>query len=208
MRIQNYEVSVVKAPFGVVSETAEGYVFLQDGDTFAVQLVNRSIRKCSAEVRLNGQVQGTFVLSPTSTPTVIERGVNDTGKFTFFKLGTEGARLAGLPEVSTGETGLLQVTFKPQKKQEEVYRKAILPGEGGENYRGGRSSVLRSRGFSAGGVGLTGESQQRFQTVAFEEDPDQSTRVVISLRLVCDEKPRPLGGPRPLGNPVPPPVKS
>ena len=58
---------------------------------------------------------------------------------------------------------------------------------------------------SAGGVGLSGHSNQTFYTVQ-ELDYDYEEFTTINLRLVCDD----LAGIKPLGRrstPVPPPIR-
>ena len=202
MKVQGYSVRIVNK-----TETSEGYVPMRDRETFRIELLNDSGRRCCAEVRLNGKFQGSFVLDAWRRYEPLERGVEDSGLFTFFKLGTSDARAAGLPDVSRDDTGLLQVTFKPERVQ-EVRRSdhtlgAMRGGNeevycGGGAMRGGSST----RSFSAGGVGLTGSSNQRFSSTSFDVDPDTSKYVTISLRLVCDDSEvRPLGG-----NKVPAPL--
>ena len=218
MKLQGYSVSIL----GGSSETSEGYVSLRDGQHFKIDLYNDTDERCLASVMVNGKHQGDLVLESRTRYNPLERGTKDTGKFTFYKLGTSNAELAGLPDSSQQDTGLIQVTFKP-----ELRRAPRLPDYGrpmssrGDytlgGFRGGDDGMSRgalrgggggaTRSYSAGGVGLSGRSEQRFGTTSFTEDPDSSKYVTISLRLICDDSAVQEDGPRPLaGNKVPPPL--
>ena len=79
---------------------------------------------------------------------------------------------------------------------------------------GKASTILRSAGgtrgsgtMSAGGTGLSGSSRQRFTTVA-PLTLDESKRVVVTLRLVCQgDKELPTPMPGRMSTPVPAPVE-
>lgn len=211
MRLHSYEVSI---PQG--TERENGYVLMRHGTEFALKLRNHNHLRCNVEVTFQGLPQGAWRLEPYQTAT-LERPAHDTGKFTFYEVESEEGEGIGLDKVSKDDQGLVQVKFTPEQ---EVERTAYIPkgakGMGAssrgqslesferspyENTRGGGA-----RGYSAGGIGLSGTSNQEYGQ-AKEMDVDESKAVTISLRLVAQKRegPRPLTS-YPMSNPTPPPV--
>lgn len=176
MKLHNYEVTI---PEG--HEAGDGYVTLAHNTQYTLRLSNHSPRLADAEVFIDGQRVGEWRVKFYSDA-VIERPVHDTGRFTFFRLGSEEASAAGLR--SSNDLGLIKVVFKPRKEEDMLL---------------GTPPVLHE-----GGTGLSGRSQQKFSTVAaLTSDP--SEHVTIHLRLGA--KPidaRPLS---PRSSPVPPPLR-
>jgi hypothetical protein len=132
----------------------------------------------------------------------LERPEHDTGRFTFYKLGTAGAGAAQL-DGNDPNLGLVKVTFTPERKRDYVSRppRPILYS------RGDMYCLTTSRGMSGaspGGTGLSGESGQRFGIADYIEY-DYSRQTTIHLRLVCrndgSRDPRPLTS---TSNPIPP----
>lgn len=207
MRFGNFSVLI---PEG--SERGEGYVALSHGRQYAIQLGNHSSRRCQAEVSLDGKSIGTFILSGHSSAR-LERAPHDTGRFTFYADATAEAEAAGLATISRPDRGLVQVKFTPEKtryRYEDVIRLASLSSKSAARGAGGQSqgswaSVGREEKTSGGITGLSGHSDQQFETVA-GLDLDESASITITLRLVVgSDGPRPLTA-TPRGNPVPPPV--
>lgn len=162
-------------------ETYDGYVVMMHGTVYTLVLSSSFAERCDAEVEIDGKTVGVWRVPPRGRIT-LERPVNDTGCFTFYKFGSEEGRDAGL--VASDKLGLVSVTFKPEKPRE-------------------CGSIRFRLSLDPGGTGLSGESEQRF-VKADTIHPDKEKFVRIHLRLVCekaDRSPRPLAS---LSSPVPP----
>lgn len=138
MKLQDYEISI---PEG---SEADGYVSLPHNTQYTLRLINHGSRQADVEVFIDGHPVGEWRLR-THAEAIIERPVNDTGKFTFYKLGTEESTDAALH--SSDELGLIKVVFKPEIDQE---RFAFAPPER----------------LKEGGTGLSGKSEQKFSSVS------------------------------------------
>lgn len=205
------DLTKVKQPY----EDEHGYVYLQHGDVYRICFRNHSDENNDVIVEVDGKEIGCWRLRPYQTATV-ERPANDSGKLTFYELGSSEAQKIGLSLISRADLGLVKVTFIPEKlKHHGILRiKTFYSGAKGgtsENFSSGsvgsgQSINLNTR--SAGGTGLSGKSEQRFGTAgAIDRDYDRQT--VINLRLVAkpSNKPRPLRAVNStVSNPVPPPV--
>ena len=100
-------------------ETSDGYVVLKHNQNFSIRLhnghkFNGSCKPADAEVYVQGKHVGTFRV-PYSQTVIIERSVDDTGKFTAYRNGTYEAQLA---EIDAGDpnNGLIKVVWKPGYK--------------------------------------------------------------------------------------------
>lgn len=211
MRLQSYEVSI---PQG--RERENGYVVMSHDTKFALKLRNHSHLRCNVEVTFQGKPQGAWRLEAYQTAT-LERPAHDTGHFTFYEVDSEEGYSIGLDKVSKDDQGLVQVKYIPE---EEIEREAYIPkgakGTGGwtgrgqslESYERGMNDLTRggAKGYSAGGIGLSGSSSQKYGDADYME-VDESKAVTISLRLVAQKKegPRPLTS-YPMSNQTPPPV--
>jgi hypothetical protein len=175
MKLKEFAASI---PEG--KETQDGYVHLAHATQYTIRLQNDSLEdRCDAEVYIDGQLVGIWRVDYKSTAT-LERPVHDTGRFTFYEVGTPEASKAGIRDGSA--TGLIRVLFKPEKR---------------------RDLILSAAAPYAGGTGLSGHSDQKFTSVA-KLDYDETRFVTINLRLVSvSNEPRPLF---PSSTPVPPPV--
>lgn len=174
MKLKEFAVSI---PEG--KETQDGYVHLTHATQYTIQLQNDSSDRCDAEVYIDAQRVGIWRVNESSTIR-LERPVHDTGRFTFYEVGTSEATKAGVRDGS--DTGLIRVLFKPET----------------------RSTILHAAAPTrAGGTGLSGHSEQNFTSVS-TLDYDETRFVTINLRLVSSvNEPRPLF---PNSTPVPPPV--
>lgn len=204
MRINNFEVRIQPG-----AETADGYVEMHHNTQYTLSLANHWHVRCDARVEVDGKHVGTWRI-PARQTIRLERPVHDTGRFTFYKMGTPEAAQAQLQY--NDKLGLVQVTFTPEKRRRPVYRPMMDEMEA-ESLCGsaGGSGFFRSKcARNAGGTGLSGQSSQRFIS-AEQIEYDYSQQTVISLRLVCQEayvdEIRPLN-PAPYANSVPPPVTS
>jgi len=175
MTTNEYEVII---PQGVAR--GNGYVEMRHNTQYSLRLKNNRRVKCDAEVSIDGIHIGTWRIKERGE-IQIERPVHDTGCFTFFEVGTEEAKFAGISKNT--QNGLVSVTFKPE-------------------FESVNTSELPSR-YNAGATGLTGESKQKFVTVA-KIDHDEARCFTIHLRLVAHIPDiRPLA---PRATPVPPPI--
>ena len=174
MKLKKFAVSI---PEG--KETQDGYVQLTHATQYTIQLHNGDIVRCDAEVYIDEQRVGIWRVDARST-VHLERPAHDTGRFTFYEVGTPESSKAGIRDGNN--TGRIRVLFKP------------------EEITGPKLCAAQPK---AGGTGLSGRSDQRFTSVE-ELDYDESGFVTINLRLVSvTNEPRPLF---PSSTPVPPPV--
>lgn len=218
MRVGSFSVMI---PEGKERET--GHVVLEHGTQYRLRLGNHHHRRCDALVLIDGKEIGMFRVNAGSSVT-LECSALDKGKFTFFKADSKEGEQVGSILVATSDRGLVQVTFKVEKKQNPhqgmTYDTATLRsrGPGGQSmvgsdyptptsYEGemktcGGILTPQNFGMAAGVTGLTGQSNQSFYEVPnLDYDPAEET--VISLRLVADVMiPRPLTT-VPKSNPVP-----
>lgn len=203
-------------------ELDSGHVELAHGSVYRITLMNHCYnRRCDATVEVDGKEVGCFRLE-RGGEAVLERPVNDTGRFTFFKADSPEAESAGVAGISKDSRGLVQVRFKPEKVQLQpvqhtnARKGAVLIGSTlrSSHARSASTPDLHDGCFfepcsnssspkdvSAGVTGLTGKSDQRFYSVV-NLDYDPLEEVVISIRLVCETSVRPLQ-PVVKSNPVP-----
>lgn len=222
MRIGNYELVINPG-----CELDGAYVELRHGQHYNLNLSNRASTRCDADITIDGKSMGEFRIAAFGHIR-LERPANDTGRFTFYQSGSSEASAVGLHLVSSDQLGLVTVRFRPELEykgpivvpripsREEPNRRWPRETEpffcAGEEVIGGGISPQRSgsrlsaRGLSAGGTGLSGQSDQSFYEVA-GLNYDLAGEVVINLRLVCGGRvpdPRPL---HPSSNPVPAPMR-
>jgi hypothetical protein len=158
-------------PQGLPRDT--GHVLMSHRQQYTVILRNRSQLLCDAQVAIDGKVVGCWRI-PRNGHIELERPVNDTGRFTFYMLGSKEARQSGL--TAADAVGLVTVTFMPERPPRPIQT----------HDPNVQFSTQR------GGTGLSGESGQKFKTVE-SLDYDHEKFVTIDVRLYCDD-----GAPRPL----------
>lgn len=207
-------------------EQANGYVQMTHGQQYSIMLRNGGSLRVDADIEIDGKSVGEFRINEHNMVT-IQRPVSDTGRFTFYQLGTVESQQAAVQAADPQKQGLITIRFRPEKKAEPPvaavsYRKGLtrsydygrnLGSQRAESFsmQEANSSVRGASGQSsssertAGGTGLSGHSGQTFTHVA-PLDYDLSRETVIHLRLIAD----PAGAPRPLvsgrSTPIPPPV--
>ncbi len=162
---------------------ASGHVLIGHRQQYTIILRNRSSLRCDALVLVDGKEVGCWRIAGNGQIEV-ERPVNDTGRFTFYMLGSAEARRAGVS--ASDALGLVTVTFMPELPPQPTHEDARV-----------RYSPQR------GGTGLSGQSNQQFKTVE-ALDYDRGGFVTIDVRLYCDD-----GAPRELraaGRSVPSPL--
>jgi hypothetical protein len=114
MYLNNFSARV---PEGIESG---GYVEIGNGKQYTLMLKNDRNVACDAEVTIDGKPIGTFRIYANSGIR-LERAPNDTGKFTFYELGTDGARMSLLDLVPRDGLGLIKVIFTPEIYRQPVY---------------------------------------------------------------------------------------
>ena len=177
MKLADYRLGIPEA-----QELEDGYAVLQHGTQYTLLLVNDSDRRCDVKVTIDGNSVGIWRVN-AQEEIHIERPAEDTGRFTFLKHGTAEGDAADL--VKSEELGLISAEFRPERRMAPSLNAAPL----GD--------------YDAGGTGLSGKSEQRFDNVrALDFDPHEVT--TIHIRLVSRRiEVRPLV---PRSTPVPPPV--
>ncbi len=205
-------------------EDQNGYVRLAHKEQYRIRLGNSSSRDCDVVVDVDGKDIGTFRVGPYST-VVLERPVNEKGKFTFLRDGSDEAYKADLHNVSKANKGLIKATFMPEKpklaRPQEAYTagpiRASEPsfassadiddfkGEDRSRSMKGLLASCSSNEYCAGGTGLTGKSSQKYQAIANLDYDDASAFIVLTVRLVGtdDNEVRSL---KAVSSHVPPPV--
>ena len=192
MEINNFGMSIALGEDGQGDRPVnlqDGQVQMVHGQAYGIRCWNNWDRRCRVTIEVDGVNVGRFQMSAHDDD-VIYHPARDQGCFTFYKLGSAEGKDSALQDDE--QLGLVKATFVPEKIQPQGW--AIADDE--PVYRGGDGSKgIATRGVSAGGTGLSGQSGQQFGTaMPMEEDRSQTT--VIHLRLVCVEaksdRPRPL----------------
>jgi hypothetical protein len=160
-----------------------GHVRLEHRAFYTVRLSNSHSSRCDVTLNIDGKEIGTWRV-PAKGVIELERPVNDTGRFTFYRLGSAGATAAGL--TSTDQMGLVTATFTP----EMVFKEPEI-------------RYSQRRLDERGGTGLSGLSGQKFVNVESIRH-DIRAAITIHARLVAhDHSARPLQS---VGHGVPPPL--
>lgn len=220
MLVNRFSVRVVNG-----HETFGGYVQMTHGQTYSLSLRNSWGTRCDARVSIDGKDIGAFRI-PANSSILLERPLNDQGRFTFFKQGTKKFSKAGLDHVPNDQLGLIRVEFLPEAYAVLTHTPVLPyyvatgpnPWHTEEDYwitsTWNSSDTANVRGTccmasaSPGGTGVSGHSDQTFGGVDAIYNYDWSRKTIITLRLisVTDEE---LATVRPLvpwSNQVPPPV--
>jgi hypothetical protein len=185
MKLAPYE---VKVPEG---RESEGYVYLRHNTQYTIVLSNQAPTPCDAKVQIDGREVGLWRV-PALKSMVVERPVHETGRLTFYEVGSREAQKAGISE--SDQLGLLTVIFTPEKHEPRGGGQMMsAPADqwAGETLYMAPPASSKKRGH-AGGTGLSGKSDQEFR----DADPieyDESKAVTIHLRLVGEpDEPRPM----------------
>jgi len=223
MELNNYSVTILEG-----DEVEGGYVEMFHGENYKIKLENHNDTKCDAEIHIDGKHVGTWRINEHRFG-LFERPANDTGKFTFYRLGTSEARSSEIEK--NEQTGLITVIFKPERVSKPFNKLSIREtsragGTGlsdkseqlfnndldfecelslGDDYceMDFESDSVSDTSSRAGGTGLSGKSEQHFDIVSpLVYNIEKQT--TIHLRLIAaKDQPRPL---KPLSTPIPPPV--
>jgi len=107
-------------------EQSGGYVEVAHGKQYSLSLRNSRNVRCDARVEIDGQDVGTWRIDSHST-IKLERPAHDTGRFTFYELGTSEAEQAGLAE-GDPNLGLVKVTFTPERVARPLRTPGLVSG--------------------------------------------------------------------------------
>lgn len=139
----------------LVTEGEHHYVQVADHSEYGILLRNTRAVRVRAEIRIDGESVGTWILSAHQTVT-IERPVKEKRAFTFVADTSAAAKSAGVV-AGASKNGLISVTFTPEKPQvfrsrggARVSKSCSFGGSrGGDLYlsetSGGSSSMRESR---------------------------------------------------------------
>lgn len=94
-------------------ELPGGYVELEHDTQYTLSIKNNRSVRARAEVFVDGKSLGVFRLRPNYTLR-LERPAHDSGRFTFYELGTSEAKAAQLDDGP--DIGLVRVVFTPELK--------------------------------------------------------------------------------------------
>lgn len=145
---------------------SSGHVEVSHGARYSIRLHNRSPGRCDARVEIDGHRVGVWRI-PAFSMIEVERPVNDTGYFTFFRLLSEEGQQLGLQD--NDDLGLIRVEFLPECDPRPI-REYL--------------DVWTMASAKRGGTGLTGFSRQTF-VEAESIQHDLSAASVIHLRLIA-----------------------
>jgi hypothetical protein len=95
-------------------EDEHGYVYLQHGDVYHIFLKNHTDEANDVIIEIDGKEVGGWRLASYQTAT-LEHPADDTGKFTFYEIGSREAQKVGLSEIARSDLGLVKITFIPEK---------------------------------------------------------------------------------------------
>jgi hypothetical protein len=93
------------------SALADGYVETAHNTRYSLVLRNHMNARCDTEVTIDGTSVGTWRIAPMDE-IQIERPAYDSGRFTFFVVGSPEAALAGINP--RPKNGLVSATFAPR----------------------------------------------------------------------------------------------
>jgi hypothetical protein len=148
---------------------SSGHIRLEHQVFYTIRLSNHHNRRCDVRLSIDGKEVGNWRI-PANSTIELERPVNDTGRFTFYRLGSEGALAAGLSESEA--IGLISAIFIPEliKKTNSV------------------EIIFSKRTHDArGGTGLSGMSGQKYG-IAESILPDIENTTTIYVRLVAHDR--------------------
>ena len=214
MYLNNFSVRI---PEG--QELAGGYVEMEHGQQYRLVVRNSQSDRCDARIEVDGKHVGTWRIERHRSIT-LERPAHDAGRFTFYRVGTVEARQAGLAE-GDPNLGLVRVVFTPERRREpavvpdylvDPFVTSSLRPRRYDRFHGVREltesageGVASASGYSAGGTGLSGHSQQWFGQ-ADEIEYDYSRQTVVHLRLVARGNTATVRSLTSFSTPVPPAV--
>lgn len=180
---------------------------------YKIVLNNKGQTDCDAILHMDGEIAGEFRVRAGQRFVIERPGRAFKGdskrKFVFLKEKSDEAEDAGV-DVGASKNGLIEVTFKPEKKKEieelGISRGVRVPGQ--PKNRGGTGLFGASRGdsdptysamgtisdcvpksasYSSGATALGDKSAQRFVAADVLDELDEERVTKIAFRIVCDD---------------------
>lgn len=191
------------------TETSEGYVSMIHNTQYAIRMKNDRNVPCDAVVTVDGNHIGTWRIQAFST-VEIDRPADKPRRLTFYRLDSVEAQQAQLQK--NNDLGLVSVEFKPSKQfvintvaplSEWDTTSIKRPPFNGERESYGVSTSTYGTTSSAGGTGLSGQSDQVFSS-ARPLDYDMANAFTINLRLIANSSVPAIEPLTPRSTPVPP----
>jgi hypothetical protein len=161
-------------------ETSDGYVSMRHDTQYSIRMKNDRSVPCDAVVTVDGNHIGTWRINSYQS-IEIDRPADKARRLTFYRLDSAEAHQAQLTK--NDNLGLVSVEFKPAKRIEPVYRAAYVVNSPLLSKGGGMESYGMTR--SAGGTGLSGQSNQVFSSTT-ALDYDMANTFTINLRLIAE----------------------
>lgn len=154
------------------------YVALPNMSQYSIVIRNGHSTRCDAEVHVDGEEVGQWVVRPYSTIT-IDRPSDMARKFTFVDEESTIARRTGAV-AGDDMNGVISVIFKPAKEERAQVRSSPTMSS--------RSASPERRSLRSGVTVLGDESEQRFGTerALTSREIDWHLSTEVSLRLVID----------------------
>lgn len=199
-------------------ELAGGYVEMDHGAIYKLQLRNTHDRRCDVLIDIDGKRVGGWRIEPHEIA-VLERPINERGMFTFYRVDSVEGDQIGLDSLPINDRGLVQVTFNLEEIKRTPVPRALKEHNIGYPISASARTLFSSRKISkqpvemdfmdqgkhrlcnfsasvesheAGATGLSGHSQQEFREVNRLWKYDEAMKTVISLRLIAKKNVRPL----------------
>lgn len=153
-------------------ELAGGYVEMDHGAIYKLQLRNTHDRRCDVLIDIDGKRVGGWRIEPHEIA-VLERPINERGMFTFYRVDSVEGDQIGLDSVPVNDRGLVQVTFNLEEIKRTPVPRALKEHNIGYpmSSRGNKISadpyLMKSSkrttkgagGASAGGTGMSDDSR-------------------------------------------------
>nr|QBK86125.1 MAG: hypothetical protein LCMAC101_07200 [Marseillevirus LCMAC101] len=120
--VHDFQVDIVPDQGSVTTNNRDGSYYVEmpkDNVQYRIRLKNNGSAKCDAVVTIDGKNMGTFRINGSSQM-LLERPTDVERRFTFFVGGSEGSKQGGYKEKDKNN-GLVQVLFKPEHIQRQVY---------------------------------------------------------------------------------------
>jgi hypothetical protein len=186
---------ILKQDNSIVYPNDKGHVALKHEDVFKIKVNNPLPVRMQIDVYLNGKVGdeqafiGAWILSPFQEAT-LETYKSNGEQFTFVRKDSTEFSETVAPFVSDDDYGRVSVWFRSEEQQHQTFSKLdnLRSGEKGltsysdDDYHGSLGGET-TRGYNAGGIALSGSSNQQFGTT----DPITKwgdVNVIYDVRLV------------------------
>jgi hypothetical protein len=167
---------ILKQDNSIVYPNDKGHVALKHEDVFKIKVNNPLPVRMQIDVYLNGKVGdeqafiGAWILRPFQEAT-LETYKSGGEQFTFVRQGSSEFKETVAPFISDDDYGRLSVWFRSEQEQPQTFSKLnnLRSGEKGltsyseDDYPGSLSGET-TKSYNAGGIALSGSSNQTFGT--------------------------------------------